>query len=85
VSGVEQVAPAASTVPDLAGHGAMGMGMAAMCLAILTLALIALLLLLAGRVRPLLWLVAPPVRAPMCTGRRDPDPPSLIKLSIQRC
>lgn len=66
--------------------GGMGMGMAAMCVAILAGALIALVrLLLGGRVRPLLWMLARQARAVLEHPGRDPDPPSLIALSIQRC
>ena len=67
------------------GYGAMGMSVAEMCLAVLVLALMALLfLLLGGVVRPVLWLVSRPARAPVRAGR-DPDPPSLTGVSIRRC
>lgn len=65
------------------GHGGMAMG--AMCLAILGAALLALLRLLQrARVAPVVWSRPRPARAIVPRGR-DPDPPSLIKLSIQRC
>lgn len=63
----------------------MDMGMAAMCVAILAAALIALVrLLLARRVGSVLWLELRRTIAVFPLGR-DPDPPSLIDLSIQRC
>jgi hypothetical protein len=65
------------------GHGGMAMG--AVCLAILGAALLALLRLLQrARVAPVVWTLPRPARAIVPRGR-DPDPPSLIKLSIQRC
>lgn len=65
------------------GHGGMAMG--AMCLAILGAALLALLRLLhRARVAPVVWLLPRHARAIVPRGR-DPDPPSLIQLSIQRC
>lgn len=90
----------ASDAGWLVGHGAQdllesangfgqgdsgGMAMAAMCLAILGAALLALLLLLhRARVAPVTWSL--PRRASAIVPRgRDPDPPSLIRLSIQRC
>jgi len=69
------------------GHGtdSGGMAMGAMCLAILGAALLALLRLLQrARVAPVVWSLPRPTRAIVPRGR-DPDPPSLIKLSIQRC
>jgi hypothetical protein len=62
-----------------------GMAMGAMCLAILAAALLAMMLLLhRARVAPVLWSL--PRRASAIVPRgRDPDPPSLIRLSIQRC
>lgn len=67
------------------GGPGMDMGAAGMCVAILGLGLIALLLRIgASRSGPLMGLVARPVRTPRVRGR-DPDPPSLIHLSIQRC
>lgn len=69
------------------GHGSDsgGMAMGAMCLAILGAALLALLRLLQrARVAPVVWTLPRPARAIVPRGR-DPDPPSLIKLSIQRC
>lgn len=65
------------------GHGGMAMG--AMCLAILGAALLALLRLLhRARVAPVVWSLPRCTRVIVPRGR-DPDPPSLIKLSIQRC
>lgn len=69
------------------GHGtdSGGMAMGAMCLAILGAALLALARLLRrARVAPVGWSLPRPARAILPRGR-DPDPPSLIKLSIQRC
>ena len=58
---------------------------AAMCLAVLLLTAIAVIVALhAGRLRPLLFLSARPVRAPVASGR-GLDPPRLFVLSIQRC
>lgn len=91
-----------TTDPVLGGHGQpdieavsasgaggmdMGMGMA-MCVGILAGALIALRLLLGGRVRPVLWVLARQARqarAVLEHPGRGPDPPSLVALSIQRC
>lgn len=65
------------------GHGGMAMG--AMCLAILGAALLTLLRpLQRARVAQGVWTLPRPARAIVPRGR-DPDPPSLIKLSIQRC
>jgi hypothetical protein len=69
------------------GHGtdSGGMAMGAMCLAILGAALLALLRLLRqARGAPEVWSLPRPARAIVPRGR-DPDPPCLIKLSIQRC
>jgi hypothetical protein len=67
------------------GHPAMDIGMEVTCMAILALALLVLLRTLRGRsTRRVLWMLNRPARAPAFTGR-DPDPPSLIALSIQRC
>jgi len=84
-----ETAPEAALVTVAAtgatGHSGMDMGVAGMCMAILMLGLIALLLRIrANRLQPPLWLVARPARAPGARGR-DPDTPSLIQLSIQRC
>ena len=82
---VAGAAAVALAVTGASGHTGMDMGAAGMCVAVLILALIALLVRAqAGRLRPLLWMVARPVRGPETWGR-DPDPPSLISLSIQRC
>ena len=62
-----------------------GIAMGAMCLAILGAALLALLQLLRRAwVAPVVWTLPRPARA-ITPRSRDPDPPSLIKLSIQRC
>ena len=73
-------------VTEASGHAGMDMGATGMCMAVLVLLLIALILrLYASRVRPLLWRLADrPERSPLARGR-DPDPPSLLRLSIQRC
>lgn len=64
-------------------HGGMAMG--AMCLAVLGTALLGLLRLLQRAwVAPVMWRLPRPSRAVVPRGR-DPDPPSLITLSIQRC
>ena len=66
-------------------HGAMGSGMAGTCMAVLVVALIALLrMLLYARGRPLYRPLGRSARAPSYHAR-DPDPPSPISLSIQRC
>lgn len=68
------------------GPGGMGMGMTAMCVAILAAALIALVrFLLGGRIRSVLWVEARQARAALQHRGRDPNRPSLIALSIQRC
>ena len=67
------------------GHAAKDMGVAGMCMAILGVALLVLSRLRrCSRVLPLLWVVPRPARAVGFRGR-DPDPPSLIYLSIRRC
>lgn len=73
---------------DTSGLPGMDMSATGMCMAVLVLSLLLLILrFYASRVRPLLWLVARPVRSvrPHMVRGRDPDPPSLIRLSIQRC
>lgn len=65
------------------GHGGMAMG--PICLAILGAVLLALLRLLQrARVAPVVWTLPRPCRVIVPRGR-DPDSPSLIELSIQRC
>ena len=67
------------------GSGDDGMAMGAMCLAILGAALLALLRLFRrAREAPVVWSLPRRMRAIVPRGR-DPDPPSLIRLSIQRC
>jgi hypothetical protein len=84
-SAAHEEGSAATAVIVTSGHPSMGLGMGLMCLAILAVALLVLLRQLRGRrTRLLLWLLARPLRAPAFRGR-DPDPPSLIALSIQRC
>ena len=84
------VANAASTgvigaLTDSTVHPGMDMGATGTCMAVLVLSLLVLILrLYASRVPPLLWLVPRPTRSPFVRGR-DPDPPSLFGLSIQRC
>lgn len=86
---IEQVGTQSAPGPDAvgaSGPGGMGMGMTAMCVAILAAGLIALVrFLLGGRVRSVLWMLARQARAVLRQPGRDPDPPSLIALSIQRC
>ena len=76
----------AANVSHRSGGGTgMDMNAAAMCLAVLLLTLIAMIVHLhASRLRPLLISTDRPVRAPV-TSRREPDPPNLYALSIQRC
>lgn len=70
---------------DPGGGTGMEMHAAAMCLAVLLLTLIAMIVHLhANRLRPVLLLTARPARAPVPSDRQ-PDPPSLYELSIQRC
>ena len=67
------------------GSGHDGMAMGAMCLAILGVALLALLRLLhRARVGPVGWSLSRRTTVIVPRGR-DPDPPSLIQLSIRRC
>ncbi len=83
-AGVDTVAVVGVMI-DPTGHSAMGMGTTGMCMAVLVLSLLLLILRLhVSRVPPLLWSVARSVRSPLVRGR-DPDPPSLFRLSIQRC
>ena len=74
---------------DPAGGTGMDMGMdmggAAMCLAVLALTLLALVgLLRSTGVTRLVLLASRPARAPAVRGR-EPAPPDLHALSIQRC
>ena len=63
----------------------MDMGAAGMCMAFLSGSdRFCCSRLHASRLQPPLWLVARPARSPGVRGR-DPDPPSLFRLSIQRC
>lgn len=80
-----EVASLATAGVVASGHLAIDAGMGLMCVAILAVALLALLRALRSRrTRRLLWMLTRPARAPAFQGR-DPDPPSLIVLSIQRC
>lgn len=82
---VVATAAVADSVTDAAGHSSISVGATAICMAVLVLSLLLLILrLYASRVPALLWLMARAVRSPMVRGR-DPDPPSLFRLSIQRC
>lgn len=77
------VAAMGAVVAD--GVSGVGAGMAQMCMAVLGLALTVLLRMLGNApALPRLRLVGAAVRAPGPHGR-DPDPPSLIDLSIRRC
>ena len=68
------------------GHGGMAMNIAMMCLAVLGAALIAVLRFLRrGRAAPVVWSLPRRRPRPVRFRGRDPDPPSLIKLSVQRC
>lgn len=67
------------------GESSMDAGMTGMCMAVLALTLTLVLRMLGtARAVPLYRLVGAPVRR-LATHARDPDPPSLILLSIQRC
>jgi len=88
LDGAHLVGPMVAAVSEVTvspGQPVMHMGMAGMCMAVLAIALLALMQRLSsrrgGRV---LWVSARPVRASRRAGR-DPDPPSLIDLSIRRC
>lgn len=64
---------------------AMDMNMAGWCIAILILGVGAVSMLLRGKgLRLAPWVMPPAVRTVHRYGR-DPDPPSLKRLSIQRC
>jgi len=67
------------------GHKGMGMNMAGLCVAILAIGLVALLLLLRGRRAPRVWWSLPRLMFAVTPPGRDPDPPTLTALSIQRC
>lgn len=63
----------------------LGGGMGGMCVAILVLALIIRLWAQGGApILPMSRILAAPVQR-LAACARDPDPPSLIQLSIQRC
>ncbi|EAP97160.1 hypothetical protein JNB_16784 [Janibacter sp. HTCC2649] len=87
----EMASPVASLVVVAVAAGPSGTdggmgGMSSMCVAILVLALAILLRLLGAA--PGLLTLARTVQAPVGSSAphaRDPDPPSLIHLSIQRC
>lgn len=84
---VEDLASSAAVVGAalLAGMPGMDAGMAGMCMAVLAAAFTMLLRLLGSApMLPLYRLVGAPARALGPHGR-DPDPPSLISLSIRRC
>lgn len=75
------LAASAVAVPE----SGMDAGMAGMCMAVLALALtLVLRMLCAAPAIPLYRLVGAPVRR-LAPHARDPDPPLLIQLSIQRC
>jgi len=77
--------PGAATLTSGLGQQGMDMNMAGLCVAILAVGLVALLLLLrGGRLPRSLWFLQRPAFAFKPVGR-DPDPPSLTVLSIQRC
>lgn len=66
-------------------HAGMSMGATGACMAVLVLSLLLLILrLVANRMRPMSLRVARAACPPRVRGR-DPDPPSLFRLSIQRC
>jgi len=73
------------SISEATAHDAMDMGTAGMCMAILTIALLTLIQFLrASQVRSVLWILARSARTQWFLGR-DPDPPSLIALSVHRC
>ena len=79
------IAPVLASVTKPTGHTGMNMVATGMCMAVLAVGLMVVLLIIrAGLLRPPVWLVARPACAPAARGR-DPDPPCLIRLSIQRC
>ena len=83
----EVVGPAVTLASSAVAAGEFGMdaGMAGMCMAVLALALTLLLVRLGtAPAIPLYRLAGAPVRG-LAPHARDPDPPSLIHLSIQRC
>lgn len=85
ITGLFTVKPAEDLREAATGSGDGGMAMGAWCLAILGAALLALLRRLQrARIAPMVWALPRPTRTIVPRGR-DPDPPSLIKLSIQRC
>lgn len=80
---------AAATVITAASHEAadtgMGMGALGMCMALVAVTLMSLISWLhTVRSTPLPWLAARYRATPRSRGR-DPGPPSLVGLSIQRC
>jgi hypothetical protein len=82
-----EVAAPLAAIRAVVSAGASGIdsGMAEMCMAVLALALTVLLRMLGTAPALALYrLVSAPVRAPGPHGR-DPDPPSLVGLSIRRC
>ena len=84
---VRDVTDTAAAVRAVLAEGLPGadMGVTAMCVAVLAVALTVLLRVLGDGPGPLLhWRASAPTRARVRRGR-DPDPPSLIVLSIQRC
>lgn len=83
---VHEAGSAVTAVTVATGHTAMDGDIdGGCCVAIIAVALIVLLQLLrTARMRPLYRLLAHPARVPGHQAR-DPDPPSLISLSIQRC
>jgi len=77
--------PGAATLTSGPGRQGMDMNMSGVCVAILAVGLLALLLLLrGGRLPRALWFQQRRAFALKPVGR-DPDPPSLTFLSIQRC
>lgn len=83
VAATASVAPSTPAGND--GAGGMLMGAAGMCLAVLLLSMLALAVYLgASRPRPVAVRTSRSTGVPVASGR-DPDPPSLIVLSIQRC
>ena len=62
----------------------LGTGAVAMCLAVLILSLMALLVGLRQHLPTVMAKAGRPSPSPPVRGR-DPDPPSLVRLSIQRC
>lgn len=85
VSSLAGIGRAVLTSIDGGGHGDMGMSMAGLCVAILLIGVTGLLLFLNRSLRVTTLWSAPRVVARIRPVGREPDPPSLSALSVQRC